>query len=62
MLSRLKAPLERERRRVFETLGLPRYSRPGRDDLDRKLAPYLPARGFFVEAGALDGYTASNTY
>jgi FkbM family methyltransferase len=33
-----------------------------RDALDEKLAPYLPERGFFVEAGGYDGVTASNTY
>jgi len=44
-------------------LGLPRYSRPALQDLDRKLAPYLSFDGgFFVEAGANDGYTQSNTY
>lgn len=31
--------------------------------LDRALLPYLPNRpGFFVEAGANDGFTSSNTY
>jgi FkbM family methyltransferase len=50
------------RRRLFELCGSDRYSRPARDDLDKKLAAYLPTHGFFVEAGALDGYTGSNTY
>lgn len=31
------------------------------DDLDRKVAAHLPARGVFVEAGAHDGLTQSNT-
>jgi FkbM family methyltransferase len=31
------------------------------DELDRKVAAYLPARGVFVEAGAHDGLTQSNT-
>jgi len=32
-------------------------------DLDRKLSKYLNFRnGFFIEAGANDGYTQSNTY
>lgn len=50
------------RRRVCERFGIARYSRPARDDLDRKLAAYLPRRGMFVEAGAHDGYSESNTY
>jgi FkbM family methyltransferase len=31
------------------------------DDLDRKVAAHLPERGVFVEAGAHDGLTQSNT-
>jgi FkbM family methyltransferase len=51
------------RRRVFERFGSPRYSRPALFELDRKLETYLPERdGFFVEAGAFDGYLQSNTY
>jgi FkbM family methyltransferase len=30
--------------------------------LEAKLSAYLPATGFFVEAGAMDGFIASNTY
>jgi len=37
--------------------------RPALLDLDRKLSKYLNFRkGFFIEAGANDGYTQSNTY
>lgn len=55
--------LNRLRRRAFERAGSARYSRPGNDGLDRKLAAYLPDRpGYFVEAGAFDGFIASNTY
>jgi FkbM family methyltransferase len=44
-------------------VGSDRYSHPAYDDLDRKLAAYLPERGgTFVEAGAFDGYWGSNTY
>jgi FkbM family methyltransferase len=54
---------KRARRRVFERCGSDRYSHPAYDDLDRKLARYLPHRGgVFVEAGAFDGYWGSNTY
>jgi FkbM family methyltransferase len=55
--------VKRARRRAFERLGSDRYSHPAYDNLDRKLAAYLPERGgTFVEAGAYDGYGGSNTY
>ena len=51
------------RQRLYELIGNPRFSQPGLYDLDRKLAPYLNMRrGFFVELGANDGFTQSNTY
>jgi FkbM family methyltransferase len=50
------------RRRIYEAAGSPRHSRPGHDGLDAKLERYLPATGTFLEAGANDGYTWSNTY
>lgn len=51
------------RREIFEFLGLRRYSRPALNGIDRKLERYLSFDGgFFVEAGANDGYTQSNTY
>jgi FkbM family methyltransferase len=51
------------RRRAFERLGSDRYSRPALFDMERKLARYLPEPGgFFVEAGANDGFEQSNTY
>lgn len=38
-------------------------SHPGLDGLDRKLARHLPDKiGFFIEAGANDGYSQSNTF
>lgn len=55
--------VRRLRLQAFEALGSRRYSRPALYDLDVKLAPYLPDRpGTFVEVGANDGYTQSNTY
>ncbi|HEX3691718.1 MAG TPA: FkbM family methyltransferase [Solirubrobacteraceae bacterium] len=52
----------RARRQLFEAFGSDRHSRPGHDDLDEKLQRYLPAHGTYLEAGANDGYTWSNTY
>lgn len=53
----------RWRRRIFECFGNPKYSRPAANDLDAKLAKYLDFRGgTFVEAGANNGYSQSNTY
>jgi FkbM family methyltransferase len=51
------------RRSLFERLGSDRYSHPALHGMDRKLVRYLPERdGFFVEAGAYDGFVQSNTY
>ena len=50
-------------RQLFERLGSARYSRPALFELDRKLERYVPDRGgYFVEAGAYDGFLQSNTY
>ncbi len=49
--------------RAAEALGSRRYSRPALHAMDRRLAELMPWRGgTFVEAGAHDGYTQSNTY
>ena len=57
------ASLGRIRRRAAELVRWDRFSRPALDNLDAKLAQYLPERpGIFVEAGAHDGYLQSNTY
>lgn len=61
-LSKLKKSLKRSRRRWFEFLGSDRYSQAGKGELDRKLAKYLPTQGFFIEVGANDGFSESNTY
>jgi FkbM family methyltransferase len=50
------------RRRRTERRRDDRLSRPGLHDLDSKLSDYLPDSGYFVEAGAYDGFHASNTY
>jgi FkbM family methyltransferase len=53
----------RSRRRIAERLGSARYSTPALYDMDRQLDAILGKRGgFFVEAGANDGYRQSNTY
>jgi FkbM family methyltransferase len=69
LLSRAKqilannTPIIQVRRSFFECIGDDRYSHPALNDLDYKLAKYLPHRGgFFVELGANDGFTQSNTY
>ena len=50
-------------RPVLELLGIDALSWPGLNGLDRKLARHLPERGgWFVEAGANDGFQQSNTY
>ncbi len=51
------------RRARAEARGDDRHSRPALHDLERKLEALLgPGPGFFVEAGAHDGFTQSNTY
>lgn len=47
----------------LEKCGIALLSRPALNRLDRKLAQLLPQRGgFFVEAGANDGFRQSNSY
>lgn len=61
--SDLRNHCKRLRRRLFEAFGSARYSRPGLNGLDMKLVRYLSFRGgFFIEAGANDGVSQSNTY
>lgn len=55
--------LQRLRRATFEALGSDRYSHLALNDLDRKLARHLDFRGgYFIECGANDGLSQSNTY
>lgn len=59
----LRQSLIRTRRTLCETLGIARYSYLGLHGLDRKLERHLDFDGgVFVEAGANDGVTQSNTY
>ncbi len=55
-------PIKQYRRKLFETLGSERYSRPYRRGVGRKIESSLPQEGFFIEAGATDGFSESNTY
>lgn len=51
------------RNRLFAALGSQRYAWPALLNLDRRLAELVdPGPGTFVEAGAHDGFTQSNTY
>jgi FkbM family methyltransferase len=48
---------------MFEAMGSRRYSRPALYGIDAQLERILPRTGgTFLEAGAHDGYTQSNTY
>jgi FkbM family methyltransferase len=58
----LRKAIKLGRVRLFETFGSKRYSYPALNGLDRKMMPYLPELGVFLEIGANDGYTESNTY
>jgi FkbM family methyltransferase len=62
-LTMIKGIARRYRRKLLEQIGIDSYSRPSLNGIDKKLQEYIPYRnGFFVEAGANDGYTQSNTY
>jgi FkbM family methyltransferase len=51
------------RRGIAEAAGSLRYSRPALFSMDRRLEALMPWQGgTFLEAGAHDGYTQSNTY
>jgi FkbM family methyltransferase len=54
--------MRRIRRRRLERRGDSRLSQPAQHGIDLRLADLLGDRGFFVEAGANDGFQQSNTY
>jgi FkbM family methyltransferase len=59
----VKNKLSMLRRKIAESFGISRYSRPSLFEIDRKLEQYFNYRnGFFIEVGANDGFTFSNTY
>lgn len=58
-MNELKKCLSFIKRLIFEAFGVS----PSLNELDRKLEKYLNFdNGFFIEAGANDGYCQSNTY
>lgn len=62
-LRSLRRSLARAGRSLCEAMGVAHYSRPALYSIDRKLERYLDFDGgFFIEAGANDGYAQSNTY
>ncbi len=55
--------LLRFRRKFYESKSDFRFSRPAATDMDKKLSAYLDyENGYFIEAGANDGFFQSNTY
>ena len=59
----LRYKIKRKLRRLAETFGIFRWSSPALYKIDKHLEKYLPETpGFFIEAGAHNGYSQSNTY
>lgn len=60
---RIRVMLFDARRRLCESCGSYKYSKVSLNGIDDKLVPYLNFNGgFFIEAGANDGVSQSNTY
>lgn len=63
LVDRVKQAWRSWRRTICERFGSGRYSKPALYGLDDKLSHYIGFRGgFFIEAGANDGFAQSNTY
>jgi FkbM family methyltransferase len=62
LINKWNATKDRFTKSVAEITGLRPLCSQGRDELDRKLQDYLPSKGTYIEAGALDGFWFSNTY
>jgi FkbM family methyltransferase len=58
----LKHSTTKYRRYLFEFLGSERYSRPYRRGVGKIIEKYLSQDGFFIEVGANNGFSESNTY
>lgn len=63
MPPRVRRSVKINRARLFEAAGSTRFSHPALSRLDEVVFPYLPpGQGVFLEVGANDGYSQSNTY
>ena len=61
--AKLRLSARNARRAFFEFAGSDRYSRMGQFNIEEKLMRYFGRRrGIFIEAGAHDGLSQSNTY
>lgn len=58
----LRKSVKARRAATFEAVGSLRYSAPALSALDIRMAGRLPDSGVFLEIGANDGYSQSNTY
>lgn len=58
----LRKEFKIRRAQAFESFGSDRFSHPSLDGIEQAMADRLPAQGVFLEVGANDGITASNTY
>lgn len=58
-----KQGIKRLLRRICESFGCEKFAYPGLAGLDKLIMKYLTAKnGFFIEVGANNGYSQSNTY
>lgn len=63
MIRVFKSSIKRLIRRGLELFGIEKYSHPSLNGLDKKILKYLPEQpGVFIEVGANNGYSQSNTY
>lgn len=62
LIKKIRSRLKNTRNFILEHLGIGWYAQPAFNGMDKKLAKYLPSKGIFVEAGAHDGISQSNTY
>ena len=58
----LKSTIKIARAEGFRAFGSDRFAWPALNSLDREVVRRLPPRGTFLEIGANDGYSQSNTY
>jgi FkbM family methyltransferase len=58
----LRKTVKARRAKAFERVGSLKYSAPALSRLDLRMAEKLPTSGVFLEIGANDGYSQSNTY